>query len=764
MIIAARNEPSIEGSFMQFASNAISTPCARNAPGGVRSARPAVVLAALMLPALVLMFPEAASSSPRVLEEVARVALPDPEFEPGRVAVQGDDLVITGSKEEIDPETGSVLVQTAFLFERQANGTWAFVMRLGPERRDNVEETDWSEIAAAIDGDVLAIQPRQLFIFERTPAGWVNVEHDVRGFDSSDIEVSNGTIVVGDSGCTWNGAVVRKNSSGRWTQVATAQGGEQTVACDDEQRGGDVDVSGDALIVANERLEPTQFASPEARIYERAGDAWPEAARLGNFGDATRDVVRPVAIDGSSAYVGSSAVRGLRVYDRNAVGEWLQTTTLAPADAFTVGEELRVEAEGYVVVAYASDPYRQGSVAVFQRQSSGRFEQIARLVKSDATSSPVITDVEIDVGPERTTVVVGTAGAAYVYELDDTTQPGVVQDNFQDGNANGWTPSNVNAWTVLTSGRSRVYRQKSFDNESTSALTGAVWTDQSIEADVIPTAIQGTDRFVGVAVRRSNAANYYYVSLRSSNALQLRKKVNGTFVTLASAPLTFQLGRRYRLRVEAIGTLIRAFVNGALVLEAVDESHTQGRAALLTWRARADFDNVVVTPNPLITVFDTIVNENDWTKEFGVWNAIEDKFVQTSTSGKGRAITGISTDDMIVQARARATSALLAGGWFGVMARHIDDRNFYYLRLGDGRVSIRRFLNGSFVELAGVPFTVRSNVTYTLRLEAVGTTLRGYVNNQFFVEASDASHAAGRYGLATNLTAVQFSDMRVQQP
>jgi pectate lyase len=174
-----------------------------------------------------------------------------------------------------------------------------------------------------------------------------------------------------------------------------------------------------------------------------------------------------------------------------------------------------------------------------------------------------------------------------------------------------------------------------------------------------------------------------------------------------------------------------------------------------------------VTPNPLLTLFTDDFSTADtsrWTKEFGTWADPPETFAQTSTTGKGRAIAGIRTDDMIVQARARATSALVAGGWFGVMARHIDDRNFYYLRLGDGRVSIRRYLNGSFVELAGVPFTVSSNVTYTLRLEAVGTSLRAYVNNQFMVEANDSSHAAGRYGLATNLTAARFDDVLVWQP
>jgi hypothetical protein len=38
------------------------------------------------------------------------------------------------------------------------------------------------------------------------------------------------------------------------------------------------------------------------------------------------------------------------------------------------------------------------------------------------------------------------------------------------------------------------------------------------------------------------------------------------------------------------------------------------------------------------------------------------------------------------------------------------------------------------------------------------------VNNQFYAEATDATHTQGRYGLATNNTAVRFDDVRVQQP
>ena len=41
-------------------------------------------------------------------------------------------------------------------------------------------------------------------------------------------------------------------------------------------------------------------------------------------------------------------------------------------------------------------------------------------------------------------------------------------------------------------------------------------------------------------VRYTDPSNYYYVTLRTSNELSLRKVVNGVFTELARAPLTLQ--------------------------------------------------------------------------------------------------------------------------------------------------------------------------------------------------------------------------------
>ena len=751
----------------------------------LRSAAPAaIVLAALMLPAL-------ASSAPRVLEEIAKVTLPDPSFAPGvfvptRVAVQGDDLIITGSKLEGDYQVGEQdLVQAAFLFERQADGSWAFVSQLA-ETRTDVDDTDWSDMAAAIDGDVLVVNPRELKIFERTSTGWAPAATDgPLFFDSSDVEVSDGTIVVGHDGCTWNGEVVRRNGAGIWARSATARGGGP-VDCSDQHKGGDVDISGDALIVANEELDFTFFTSPEARIYERAGNAWPEAARLGNFG-TFRDVVRPVAIDASTAYVGSSAVTGLRVYDRNASGQWPHTTTISPADAFMIGEEVRVEAEGYVVVAYPNDPYRHGSAAVFQRQRSGKYEQIARLVRSDSIpGNPRPTDVDIDVGPERTTIVVGAGGAAYVYELEDTTQPPLIQDDFEDGDHSGWRIASSTWRTVLARG-SFVYEQTRPQGDARTVLQNLDQEDVSIQADVRALSFDGAGRFVAVMARYVDDRNYYYAALKNTNRLELRKRIDGVDSLIVSKAFTVLANRDYRLRLEAIGGALRVHVNNTLHLARRDADLTHGGAGLRASFARAQFDNVVVTPNPAIT----LAADNFQDGDLAGWNLTSPQnwsnvasggsrvLRQSAAAGAVRAIAGSpfapvgdELPSQIVEARARPLSFSASGdSWFGLIARYKNNSNYVYVTVSrTGSISLRKLVNGAVHVLdTTANVSIRTGVSYALRLEAVGDRVRLYFNGRLLLQGVDlqpvqAGDLRARFGVMTSRAAAEFDDIKAVQP
>ena len=101
-------------------------------------------------------------------------------------------------------------------------------------------------------------------------------------------------------------------------------------------------------------------------------------------------------------------------------------------------------------------------------------------------------------------------------------------------------------------------------------LNASNWRNQSIQADISLIAFNGMDRWFGLATRRSNSANYYYVSVRNSGSVSLRRKVDGVIRAIASAPLTVIPGRTYKLRLESIGTRHRVYVDGVLLLDADD--------------------------------------------------------------------------------------------------------------------------------------------------------------------------------------------------
>jgi hypothetical protein len=193
---------------------------------------------------------------------------------------------------------------------------------------------------------------------------------------------------------------------------------------------------------------------------------------------------------------------------------------------------------------------------------------------------------------------------------------------------------------------------------------------------------------------------------------------------------------------------------------------------------------VIVTPNALVTLFGDGFHSGPTT----AWNKTGDgnwvdppedpgdpdfpdpfanqrNFSQTSTAGGARAHAGIATTaDQSFQTRVRPNT-LTPTGWFGVMARYTDDGNYYYVKVGAaGTASIRKLVNGAIFELANAPFPVSANTWYTVRLEVVGAQLRAHINDRFLMEATDTSHAAGKYGLVTYRAAATFDDVDVREP
>jgi pectate lyase len=99
------------------------------------------------------------------------------------------------------------------------------------------------------------------------------------------------------------------------------------------------------------------------------------------------------------------------------------------------------------------------------------------------------------------------------------------------------------------------------------------------------------------------------------------------------------------------------------------------------------------------------------------------------------------------------------------MARRVDERNYYFLALRNSNfVSLRKMVNGVSTTLATVPLAVAPATWYSLRLDAVGDKLRGYVDGKLLVEASDDTHASGNAGPVMFKAAADFDDFLAYQP
>jgi hypothetical protein len=703
--------------------------------------------------------PLVAWGMPPVLEPTVTLTSPDPIFvDTDAVAIDADYAVVGYARDDFDPETDDFTFdRLPVIYHRNGNGVWQQLQTL-PTIPDGGQYREPGFLA--IQGNIIAYAVTgRLFVYERNASGWQESPIDPYAVlaQPHGVDIDNGTIVVGAMTCSHAEAqAYRKNASGTWVRVGTATSAP-TDSCN-RPSALSVATSGNTTILAVARLNDGTGA---AYFFTGAPNTWSAPALTVNYpsGGGT-----PVAISGDLAIIAGS-----QVYRRSG-GVW------------TFDEDLQREEFGTGAGAVALrgnlaalSIYR--SISLFQMSTTGDASEFARLTQPGGDLAPNTLDVSGRriIAPEgfQPLTDVPNIAEAHIFEVPTTlpTQPALIQETFQSGNAAHWTPLPGGSWSVATTAASRVYRQASLAGEATSVLSNSDWTNQAVQADVRPSAFSGNDRWFGLAVRRVDAANYYYLTVRSSGVVQLKKMVNGVFQTLASANLPISAGTDYRLRLEAIGTTLRAYVNAEELLEAIDSSLSHGQAALMMYKTAADYDNVIVSPSPQATLFSVDFNHyfpDIWTLA-GQWSLApypDESLVQSSTAGGASAYTGNSNTDQSIYARVRET-AIGTGTqpWFGLFARYRDAANYYYVTVrNSNEISLRRLVNGATQVLDSAPFNVSIDNWYELRLEAIQNQLRVYVGNRLILEATDASFSEGRFGAVMYKAAAAYDDMIVTQP
>ena len=144
------------------------------------------------------------------------------------------------------------------------------------------------------------------------------------------------------------------------------------------------------------------------------------------------------------------------------------------------------------------------------------------------------------------------------------------------------------AWLVSSEDGKSYMQQQLFhppDHVNAVLIAGEKeWRDYAVEVKVKPLLLEG---IAGIAFRYQTNRQYYVFGLSGGNLAQLMLQhpiaANiriPNWETVASAPFSYTVEQYYGLRVENQGPHIRAYIDGKLVLEAVDEKLMQGKVGI----------------------------------------------------------------------------------------------------------------------------------------------------------------------------------------
>jgi hypothetical protein len=713
------------------------------------------------------LFAASLPAAPAVLLEKARLVPLDgaPEGGFGRaLAINGNVAVVTANSQARIWGVGPDQIGAAYVFERDSSGTWRQTAKLASGRLSDLYGYD-----VAVGGNAIAVGSAfsgVTHVYEKQSGTWQLVAQlgaVSGGGNGYSIAIENNLLAISS---LWpHGLVIYRRETTGWVRLANYVNGFDLP--DDDYFGPEVDISANFAIHGSwgsDHYEPPVPST--AFIYTPgAGGNWvqPSVVPITQPGGSSS----PNGFSSSVSITPSTALISGYLFTRNSGGQW---TNLAYLPARTVLDD------DDVTVLSLPAPFHYVTLSRRASTSAWPWSVRAELATSDGSA---MTQMSSRNG--RALLAAYRSNVAYVYEPPANLDRAYLsQDDFQDGDAIGWSTTPGSLFAVASSGTFRFYRQSSVAGNATALWQNTIGNDQAIQADITPRAFDGADRWFGLVTRYSDINNYYYVTARSGGGVQLKRMRAGAFTTLGSAALPVAIGTTYRIRLESVADHVRVLVNDRPVIRVRDAALSGGRPGLMTYRTRADFDNVIVNANPGYVAFSDDFEglhcclhgiSGDWQRvqSNGGWirrNTDVTGGARLLIQNAGHASFG-TQGDQIVQADLRPTLFSGADRWVGLIARYRDESNYHYVTLrSSGALDIRKLVNGSIQTLVSVPFTVQTNVTYRVRLEAVGTRLRAYVNGTLRAETTDTSlgRAVSSAGAATYKAAVDLDNFWVSQP
>jgi hypothetical protein len=674
------------------------------------------------------------------------------------VAIDGNSILVVAAYE------GG---QAALLYQN-INGKWTYRRVLtsvaGPLVRTSVRMKNG--LAAVQFGDAISI-------FERSGTDYVPGRSAAAIRHPGGLAISGNSILIGGDDCDYDAVVYQKGADGNWG--ITGRLDDNAGQCQPD--GLSVELNYDyALLRAP--------SSHEAHAWRRNGTAlaWVPAGTLTVPPDVEVSDA-PFALQNSTAVSPGSAVF------RRSGNTWTQNGSVKPLDYANGTSPLSdlTYRDGVLVTTELLPNGSGANPYAYLETSPGEFEHVAILQNDSPFGDADVGSSTLDLDVSGRTVVSASRSdngqrevAVFVLPTPLKAPPPIATD-FENRNLSAFTFTG-GQYALATRGTDDVLTQTSGTGLAVALLNDSDWSDlQRIETDIAPIP-SGTGGWVGLVARYVDADNYYYVAIRPDNSFGLYRRLNGADTLLAGG--STRLGAQpmhVALTVNDGGIRLQinrpdGSLNDQVVANTTDATLRHGRAGFVTYRARADFDDVhaAATQRTVLMAknYDSgFVYSRPFTELGGDWQEPQDedgepiKLVQLDKSGYAFAITGTPVESQEITSFAGVNSfgGPPEGAWLGMVGRFVDDNNFYYVvTRNSNQLQIRKKLNGVVTTLASVNFDAAQSYIYRFRL--VGDLLQVYANGKLVASAHDADIAKGQYGVGTYRAAATWSNITVAQP
>jgi hypothetical protein len=364
------------------------------------------------------------------------------------VSVDNDRALIGAvAHDEFTQDQGS-----AYIWERQPDGSWLEIAKLTPTLPDLADlfggavslEGDRAVVTQWLDDDA-APNAGAVFVFERQTNGfWLEVAKitasDAQNNDQfgRSVKLTGNRMIVGAWGDDDNGNaagaayVFERQTNGTWLELAKLK--PQDGAALDEF-GIAVDIEGDRAVVGSHLDDDGAAGAGSAYVFERqASGMWRQMSKLvASDPGAGDDFGYSVALEGTRILVGNRGQDNGTVFQTGEVYEyqrvsafnWAQIQrfqTSAPSVSAEFGNAIDLRGNRAVIGAWA-EAGTIGAAYVFDRQTSGTWQEIVRLAPSDGAADDFYG---IGVAWEGSSAMVSAyaqdpaftdAGAAYAFDL-----------------------------------------------------------------------------------------------------------------------------------------------------------------------------------------------------------------------------------------------------------------------------------------------------------------------------------------------------------